>query len=171
MGLMLWVAALVQVSPATRKTLWHRVRVGVYAGLASTAAYDVARYGLVSLLDWSFRPFHVWTIFGRLFLGTTAHEHAAFAVGMAYHALNGIGFALAYALVVRQGSLTSGVVWGLFLELAMALLYPSWMRITALGEFVTISVVGHLIYGAVLGTIVARSKLNVWQSGVGNERA
>jgi hypothetical protein len=119
-------------------------------------AYDASRWGVVSLLTLSFRPFHVLPIFGRLFVGADSPPGIALAAGIAYHAANGIGFAVAYTLVVRRGSLLSGVVWGICLELCMALLYPSWLRIMALREFLAVSALGHVVYGAVLGTVVSR---------------
>jgi hypothetical protein len=38
----------------------------------------------------------------------------------------------------------------------MALLYPSWLRIIALGEFLEVSAIGHVVYGTVLGLSVGR---------------
>ena len=36
----------------------------------------------------------------------------------------------------------------------MALLYPHWLRIVQLREFLAVSAIGHLVYGAVLGIVV-----------------
>jgi hypothetical protein len=156
LGILWWAAMVSRVSASARAHLRQRLRIGVRAGIFATVAYDSARYGLVSLFGLSFQPFHVFSIFGRLFVGNDAPYGLALAMGIAYHAANGIGFGIAYTLVVRRGSLASGIVWGICLELSMAMLYPSWLRIVALREFLAVSAFGHVIYGAVLGTVVSR---------------
>jgi hypothetical protein len=79
-----------------------------------------------------------------------------FLVGALYHLSNGTFFGVAYTLVVRRPSWWSGALWGIALELTMALLYPSWLRIQMLGEFLEVSALGHVVYGSVLGTVAAR---------------
>jgi len=152
----MWVAAWRLATPAVRSRLRSRIAAGVKAGVVATAAYDACRYGVVSALAFSFEPFHVWSLYGRLFVGASTSEPVAFAAGAAYHLANGIGFALAFALVFRRPTWKLGIVWGIGLELAMAGLYPAWLRIAALGEFLTVSAVGHVVYGAVMGAGVQR---------------
>jgi hypothetical protein len=156
-GASVWHAAW-RTMPATgRAELKARTLRGARAGVLATAAYDATRYGIVALASLSFQPFHVLPIFGRLFVGSHASLGVAYAVGIAYHVANGVGFAIAYALVVRRGGLWSGIVWGIALELTMALLYPSWLRIIALREFLAVSAMGHLVYGAVVGVTVRQA--------------
>ena len=50
-------------------------------------------------------------------------------------------------------ALVSGVGWGLFLETFQLTLYPGWLNITTYKEFVTISFLGHIVYGLVLGAL------------------
>lgn len=157
-GAVAWLVALRSVPPAARTELRDRARRGARAGVLGTAAYDATRFGFVALASLSFHPFHVLPIFGRLFLGLDAPPLAAYAVGILYHVTNGIGFAVAYALVVRRGGIWSGIACGIALELCMALLYPSWLRIIALQEFLAVSAVGHLVFGAVVGTTIARGR-------------
>jgi hypothetical protein len=158
--------SLRRLSPATRALLGVRLRAGVLGGVLGTAAYDSARYGLVAVFRMSFQPFHVFEIFGRLFVGDGVPVATATAVGFAYHVSNGVCFGIAYATLLsrsdgrsgrlRRPGVVTGVLWGIGLELAMALLYPSWLRIEALREFLTVSAFGHVIYGGVLGSVVAR---------------
>jgi hypothetical protein len=155
-GAAAWTAAMRAVSEPVRRRLRARLRAGAAAGLVATLAYDSVRYGVVALFSLSFEPFHVLPIFGRLFVGTSAPEGLAVVVGLAYHLANGIGFGIAYALIVRRPSIATGVAWGIGLELCMALLYPSWLRIVALREFLAVSAIGHVVYGGVLGGRLAR---------------
>jgi len=39
----------------------------------------------------------------------------------------------------------------------MVNIYPGWLGLRALDEFLSVSVVGHLAYGAVLGALCARA--------------
>lgn len=152
-----WAAAVSRMPAQARDQLRTRALAGARAGLLATLAYDVARYGVVAVFTLSFEPFHVLPIFGRLFVGADAAPGLAIPVGVAYHLANGVGFGIAYALLVRRAGVWTGMAWGVGLELCMALLYPSWLRIVALREFLAVSGTGHLVYGAVLGATVARA--------------
>lgn len=154
-GVLAWSLLLPRADPSTRTQLLQRVRVGLLAGLVGTLLYDAARYGIVALLSFSIEPFHVWLLFGRAIIGFAPPEAAAFAVGTAFHLVNGIGFGVAFTLLVRRPTWWRGVLWGLGLELAMALLYPGWLRLTQLQEFMTMSVLGHIVYGGTLGAVAA----------------
>ena len=86
--------------------------------------------------------------------------------GAAFHLLNGVMFAIAYAqffgaLAVRSGRLAvvTGMGWGLFLEAFQLILFPGWLSITFVAEFATISMAAHLVYGATVGTVVRRRLL------------
>jgi hypothetical protein len=156
LGLAVWILLIPRLQPPLRRQIRARVWAGAVAGALATGAYDLTRYGVVALFSYSFRPFHVLRPFGELFLGPGASLGSAYTVGLAYHVSNGIAFGITYALLFRRPSLLTGMVWGVSLELCMALLYPSWLRITALGEFLQVSAAGHLIYGAVLGIVLRR---------------
>jgi hypothetical protein len=155
-GAGMWVLVARRLPPTTRRMLARRTRVGAGAGLLGTVAYDLTRYGLVAVWSLSFQPFHVFSVFGELFVGPDHAAAVLVLVGLAYHLANGTFFGVAYALVVRRPSWWTGALWGIGLELAMATLYPSWLRIQALGEFLEVSAAGHLVYGAVLGSVVHR---------------
>jgi hypothetical protein len=77
-------------------------------------------------------------------------------------------FGVAYVfLFARDGAISAGralgtgVAWGIFLELFQLTLYPGWLDIRTYEEFVTISALGHIVYGATLGTIA----LTLFRSG------
>jgi hypothetical protein len=146
---------LSRMDPAGRRALRRRAGVGLIAGVIGTLAYDAARYGVVALFEMSFKPFHVFHVFGELFIGTNHPEALIFAVGTLYHVSNGTFFGLAYTLVLRRPSWWTGALWGVGLELCMAFLYPSWLRIQMLREFLEISAIGHVVYGSTLGVVAA----------------
>jgi len=156
LGLAVWVWVLSRLRPDARAALWQRARIGVVAGLVGTAAYDLARYGTVALFSMSFQPFHVLNLFGEAFLGPGHSASATFAVGLVYHVSNGTFFGLAYTLVFRRPSWWTGALWGIALELCMATLYTSWLRIQMLREFLEVSAIGHVVYGSVLGLVAAK---------------
>jgi len=154
-GVVAWWLLLRRAEAASRVRLLRRVRVGFLSGLVATLLYDASRYGVVALLSFSVEPFAAWSLFGQAIVGSQASKSAALAIGTAFHTVNGLGFGVAFTLLVRQPTWWSGVLWGLGLELVMALLYPSWLRIAQLQEFMTMSVLGHLVYGATLGAVAA----------------
>jgi hypothetical protein len=158
LALVTWRAA----SPE-RRLLGRSIVVGSVAGFIATMAYDVSKAGL-SVPDPSpYNPFHAIRIFGELLAGSSAGETAIVASGAAFHLLNGTMFGIAYVfLFARDGGISvrralgTGVGWGVFLELFQLTLYPGWLDIRTYEEFATISALGHIVYGATLGTI-ARS--------------
>jgi hypothetical protein len=156
LGGVVWMVLLSAMDTRVRQTLRRRALVGVVGGLIGTVAYDLARYGVVSLFSMSFKPFHVFSIFGELFVGPGRNAALTFAVGLAYHVSNGTFFGLAYTLVFRRPNWWTGALWGIALELSMATLYPSWLRIVMLREFLEVSAIGHVVYGATLGLVAAK---------------
>lgn len=151
------VAAFVlsRMGVAQRSAVYRRARIGAAAGLIGTVAYDLARYGTVALFQMSFRPFHVISIFGELFIGTGHSEAATFAAGFLYHLSNGTFFGLAYTLVFRRPQWWTGALWGIGLELSMVTLYPRWLAVQQMNEFLEVSALGHVVYGATLGLVAA----------------
>jgi hypothetical protein len=143
---------------AWRSNLGRRVSVGFWAGLAATAVYDVVRYGLVVLFSWSVDPFGAFPLFGRLLIGADAPGPALWLAGIAYHVLNGLGFAIGYTLVVPRPGLRSAVTWALVLETFTILLYPDWLGVAAVGEFFSMSMLGHVGYGLTLGAVARRAE-------------
>jgi hypothetical protein len=153
------ILAVRRLPPAALADAKHRARLGVVAGLAGLAAYDLSRMLLVVGTGLETKPFKALPLFGRGLLGPGASDTAAWVAGGAYHVTNGIGFAVAYCLAVRQPSWRTGIAWGLLLEAVMIAFYPSWLQIEALKEFVTMSLFGHVAYGGTLGLVAGRGAL------------
>ena len=152
LGAALWLVGRYRLDRERRVELAKRARIGVTGGLAATVVYDLTRFGLVSLAQWSLKPWAAIPLFGELFIGPHHSTAALYAVGLTYHfVLNGIGFATAYTVIVKHPHPITGVAWAMGLEAAMALLYPSFLIIRQYGEFLTMSVVGHVCYGLVIG--------------------
>jgi Family of unknown function (DUF6789) len=151
------VALAWRLPGGVRRALARRVRVGLLAGLAATAAYDAVRYLVVAATSWSVRPFQAFALFGQLLVGHDAPAGVQYLAGTGFHLLNGLGFAVGYAVVVRRPGVVSAIAWALVLEAFTIALYPSWLGLTAVGEFVSVSLLGHLAYGAALGQITAKS--------------
>jgi hypothetical protein len=153
----LWVRA--QTSPAVRRELAARARTGALAGLVATLGYDAVRLGVVALFALRVRPLEALPHFGALLLGTGASPRAMLVAGTAFHYANGVLFGAAYALVVGARRWWYGILWGLALELLMMLVYPRWLSLAkVIGEFTVVSLIGHLVYGTILGTAVSRSR-------------
>lgn len=157
-GAGLWLAAMPRLSIAAKRNIRTRVGIGLCSGFLATVAYDLTRYGIVAVAGLTFRPFHVWSLFGAALIGERASEISKFVVGAGFHLANGLGFAIAYLLLVRRPSILTGLLWAGGLEFAMVLLYPRWLDLSRFGEFLTVSILGHAAYGCVLG-LTARELL------------
>jgi hypothetical protein len=149
--------------PVARQ-VWRIVRAGLVAGFAATIAYDVTRTAL-SVYDPSpYNPFEAIRQFGLGMLPPNSSLPAVMAAGYSIHFLNGASFGVIYAIFAGRHvrtlrtALLGGAAWGLTLEFVQSILYPGWLGIPAviLGEFLVISGLGHLAYGATLGVGVRR---------------
>ncbi len=148
-GVVLWT----QLPPLARAELRRRAGAGVVAGLIATLAYDAVRWLLVTLLHWTFWPFDVFPIFGQAIGGTGLTGTQAIIVGTLYHYTNGVMFAVAYTVLFGTVGWWAGIFWALGLEALMLSVYPGWLHPKAFGEFVSVSMVGHLAYGTVVGSL------------------
>lgn len=157
------VVVLLRASSPERSRTVEVALIGLGSGLLATFAYDTTK-AILSQLDSSpYDPFEALRVFGRLLIGESAARDEVFAVGAAYHLLNGLTFGLAFTFLLgrdgatsRRFAFLSGVLWGVFLELFQLTLYPGWLDIRAYQEFVQISAASHLVFGTVLG-LTARS--------------
>ena len=147
-----------RLSVAAKRSIRTRIGIGLRSGLLATFAYDFTRYGIVAVAGLTFRPFHALSLFGAALIGEEASETWRYVVGAGFHLANGLGFAVAYLLLIRRPGVLSGLVWAGGLEFAMLLLYPRWLDVGRFGEFLTVSVLGHAAYGCVLG-LTARQLL------------
>lgn len=128
------------------------IRMIIIAAL-STVGYDLTRFAVASVAEASFQPFHVIPIFGHLLTNADITSPFAWAAGWAYHLGNGIAFGIAYLILFPSPGVRTGIAWALGLEAAMASIYPLWLPINSFEEFLTISMIGHLVYGLMLGGI------------------
>jgi hypothetical protein len=165
-GLVLVLAALVgaalwrRVDGQGRSALHTLLWVGLVAGFLATSAYDLSRFFLIEVTGIAFWPFDIFNVFGQALVGAGYSGPWVRLAGLLYHFANGIGFALAYTIVAGRRGVWTGILWALVLELLMVTVYPGWLDMRALDEFLQISVLGHLVYGAVLG-LSAKWLLNV----------
>lgn len=156
-----------RVDTSTREQLVVHLKIGVLAGIAAIIAYDIAKWGLAVIDPSPFNPFGAIPTFGALLVGPTAPEIWLIAAGIGYHVLNGITFAVAYCILFGYRGILAGIGWGVFLEAFQFTLYPGWLNITAFyAEFVTISFLGHIAYGATLGYVCKRGLLRSSMAGI-----
>ncbi len=135
-----------------RPVIKAQLVTGIVAGIMATGAYDLSRLLLVQLGGLNFSPFETFALFGRLIIGASAPGPAALAAGTAYHFLNGIAFAVSYCFLLGGRDWKLGILWALGLETVMVTIYPGWLKLEAvMKEFLTVSILGHLAYGATLG--------------------
>lgn len=159
---------ITKANPAERRHSASVARAGILTGLGATVVYDLTRAVLGQLDPSAFDPFGAIRMFGTLLVGPTAPVAMIMTSGIALHIVNGMCFGLSYAaLFGRDGQRTTssavvtGVSWGLFLELFQATLYPEWLRIAALSEFLLISALSHVAFGLSLG-LLSRRYLRKW---------
>jgi hypothetical protein len=155
-GVVVWTVVIRRLDAAQRRHLGRVVGNGALAGLVATIAYDATRYGLVALLSWSISPFAAFERFGQAVLGEAAAGPAVVAVGAAVHQTNGITFGASYAIFVARPGVATGIAWALTLEVLMLLVYPELLGVALPGEFVPMSLLGHLAFGATLGIYLRR---------------
>ncbi|MDQ7858572.1 MAG: hypothetical protein QN174_06305 [Armatimonadota bacterium] len=157
LGMAALAGMLTRASASDRRALRERLRVGFGAGLLATLAYDLVRFLAVRAFAFTFWPFESFEIFGRLIVGGRLPPPWPLAVGTLYHFFNGIGFAVAFVLLVRRPGLWSGLLWAMCLEGLMVAIYPAWLRIRSLEQFLVVSVLGHAVWGSVLGIVAGRA--------------
>ena len=152
------VVAVRRMVPPRRARFTRRVAVGAIAGFVATLAYDAVRYGLVELAGMTLKPFEAWRLFGVALTDAGQSPAVVFVAGTAFHLCNGIAFGIAYTVAFGQRGPLTGIVWALVLETFMVSVYPGWLGLQALDEFLHVTIAGHIAYGAVLGWL-ARSLL------------
>lgn len=141
-----------------RRRLARTAGLGVGLGIIATLVYDGLKLVLSQLDPSPFDPFEAVHQFGFLLVGRQASDAVVRLSGLSFHLLNGVMFGVGYLLLfardgrtTRRRALTTGVVWGLFLETLQLTFYPGWLDIRFYSEFVQISALSHIAYGAVLG--------------------
>ena len=143
-------------SDSQQRTLWlARVRVGIPAGLISTFCYDGSRYLLVQVAGFSASPFAAFPLFGQALIGDRGLDLRTVA-GIGFHLLNGMAFGIAYTVWFGHLPFWWGIPFALVLEAFMLSLYPGWLDLRTVAEFTQMSLLGHIVYGTVLGFLAHR---------------
>lgn len=146
-----------RIKPEERAVIKAKIVTGIAAGFIATLAYDLSRLLLVTVGGLKFWPFETFVLFGKLIIGESVSRTVAYAVGTAYHFMNGMMFAVAYNFLFGGRNWKFGVLWALGLEAAMFTLYPGWLNLKAvMKEFTIVSLSGHVVYGTVLGILSQR---------------
>ncbi len=146
-GVTIWRQAGEKRRSELRRLMW----AGAIAGILATSAYDLVRFLLIEVTGIAFWPFDIFNVFGQALVGAGFSGAWVRLLGVIYHFANGIGFALAYTIIAGKRGVWAGIGWAMILELMMVSVYPGWLDMRALDEFLQVSVLGHIVYGAVLG--------------------
>jgi hypothetical protein len=150
-----WAVLWRYLSSPARVMIARRARVGLIAGAVATVGYDLSRFLLVEATGSTVGPFEAWPIFGELLGAGPRTTTVALAVGLTYHGVNGLGFAVAYTIVLGERGVVAGIAWALVLETLMVTFYPGWLGLKALDEFLSVTILGHIVYGALLGGLAS----------------
>ena len=148
------IVAWRRMGPDDRLVWSRRVKAGLVAGVGATAAYDVSRFALAALPGVEIRPWEALPLFGELLTGAAASSRLAAVAGFLYHVANGVGFGVTYAILFGRRGVLAGIGFALVLEAVMLAVYPGWLDIRARAEFTSVSMMGHVAYGAALGSLV-----------------
>ena len=135
---------------------WLRFRAGIIAGFFGLIAYDLVRLIIYEsgIINWY--PYHAIPRLGSLMTGKPPEDNASIFAGWLYHVWNGFNFAILYSLVAGPAAWGWGVAWAMMLEIGMLLSYPTFLSVKDDWQFRTVSMIGHLVYGTVVGLTVRR---------------
>lgn len=132
-----------------------RAMTGFLGGLFGLIGYDLTRALVVSTGLSRIWGFDALQLFGELLVGANAPWLLIWGAGIGFHAINGLSFGAAYGIMAFGKPWWYGIGWALVLEAFMVTLYPGWLHVAAVGEFTSLTLLGHLVYGTVLGSTVA----------------
>ena len=153
-SLCLLLALTVGAPPAAMSGTAALVRRGALAGVLATLAYDVIRPPMRWAFGFEYDPFRAVTLFGELITGQTGTALAHLA-GWTFHAIDGISFGIIFASIFPRGGVLPGLAAAGVLQMLLMLSYPFLVGVP-LGNagFLTMGVVGHAVFGVVLGAVV-----------------
>ena len=125
---------------------------GVVGGVLGAVAYDLVR---VPFLLVGLRLLSPIDSYGVLVAGASTSSPLTSFLGWCYHFSDGIGFGVAYAVVMRGRNWKWGLLWGSTLE-SISLVTPlgGFYGLRSSGLAIFGAYLGHLAYGAVLGKTV-----------------
>jgi hypothetical protein len=130
--------------------------VGLWAGLAATVVYDGVRFIVERGHLFGYNGFVPILMFGSWITGRPTTSAAAKVVGWAYHYWNGATFGVIYTLTLGRKRWLWGVGYGIVMECCMLGLFPLFLRVTNKIDFIAVSMIGHLAYGAALGLLAQK---------------
>ena len=130
--------------------------VGGLGGLAATLVYDGVRIFVHQTHLFGYNGIVPILLFGSWITGRPVASAAAAVSGWTYHYWNGISFGIMYALMLGRRHWLFGVGYGIVMECFMLGLFPLFLRVSNKFDFIAVSMLGHLFYGAVLGAGVQR---------------
>jgi len=139
--------------------------VGLAGGLAGTLLYDSVRLLLRESRLFNYDGFKAIYIFGMWISGQPVDSAAAAVAGWIYHFWNGLSFGVFYTLTFGRRHWLYGVGYGLVMELFMLGLFPMFLRISDRFDFIALSLIGHMFYGAGLG-LVAQKYAKNWGDAI-----
>jgi hypothetical protein len=142
------------------KVFVNCMAVGLIGGFVATLAYDGVRYVMQHSSLFQYNGFISIYIFGSWITGQSVDSRAAAVAGWLYHFWNGISFGILYALIFGRRHWLYGMGYGMFMEACMLGLFPFFLKVTNRVDFITLSMIGHMVYGAVLGLIAQRYARN-----------
>lgn len=128
--------------------------VGLWAGLVATLVYDGVRWLVDRGHLFGYNGFVPILMYGSWITGMPMTSLAARLAGWTYHYWNGATFGIIYALAAGKRHWLFGVGYGIVLECCMLGLFPLFVPVANKIDFIALSMIGHLAYGAVLGTLV-----------------
>lgn len=156
-GMIALAALAVALRPEQQALFFARAKRGLVAGVLATGAYDLIRWVVETTDVVGTRSFLAIRAFGVGLTGLPAEHAGAAAAGWAFHACNGIGFAVAYVLVAAGRPWALGIAFALGLEAAVVTLYPGWLGISLTREFLSVSILAHVAYSSVIGRFARSS--------------
>ncbi len=130
--------------------------VGLWAGLAATLVYDGVRYLVERSHPFGYNGFVPILMFGNWITGQPTSSLAAKLAGWTYHYWNGATFGVIYTLLAGRRRWWWGLGYGILMECCMLGLFPFFLRVSSKADFIAVSMIGHLAYGAVLGVLAGR---------------
>jgi hypothetical protein len=136
--------------------LTNGLAVGIWAGLVATVVYDGVRYLVEHAHPFGYSGFVPILMYGSWITTRPESTLAAHIAGWLYHYWNGATFGVIYALTFGKRAWGWGVGYGIIMECCMLGLFPFFLRVTNKIDFILISMIGHLAYGATLGVLAQR---------------
>lgn len=134
--------------------------VGLVGGILATMFYDLSRYVFTTSGLFDYNGFKAIYIFGSWISGKPGTTFEAAVAGWIYHYWNGISFAIFYTLLFGRRLWVIGVFYGVFMEACMLGIFPMFLTVTNRLDFIGLSLLGHVVYGGVLGLFAQKYAMN-----------